>query len=109
LTSTTKQAEYSRRHYELNAVSIRKKNRVLRDIARARNREYVMAAKADRPCSLCDGSFHPAAMDFHHVGPKTMNIGEMASRGVSLERLQLEIDQCRLICANCHRTLHATE
>lgn len=71
---------------------------------RARNRDYVRVAKQN-PCAHCGGTFHPAAMEFHHLDPtqKLNNIATMVGTGRSMKSLQEEIAKCVLICANCHR------
>lgn len=56
-------------------------------------------------CARCPES-DPACLDFHHTGPKTMGIAQMASRRWSLRRIQNELGKCELLCANCHRREH---
>jgi hypothetical protein len=41
-------------------------------------------------------------MDFDHVGPKTANISSLVFT-VSTERLIKELDECQVVCSNCHR------
>ena len=42
-------------------------------------------------------------MQFDHVsGDKLFNIGDAANRGLSLLRIQEEMDKCEIVCANCH-------
>ena len=57
-------------------------------------------------CEMCKESFHPAAMDFHHINPteKDKDPGLMMSS--SDENLFKELDKCILLCANCHRIHH---
>jgi len=41
-------------------------------------------------------------MDFDHVGEKTSEVSALVrTRGT--KRLLEEIEQCELVCANCHR------
>lgn len=51
----------------------------------------------------------PACMDFHHLSPrnKDNSISRMVSNEVSIPVLQAEMDKCAVVCANCHRKLHA--
>jgi L-lysine 2,3-aminomutase len=45
-------------------------------------------------------------LDFDHVGAKTGCVVELARRGYSLRRLEKEVSQCEIRCANCHRRRH---
>ena len=72
----------------------------------ARRRE-IAAWSADlkrgKPCADCGTSFHPAAMQWDHIGTdKEINIGDTARRGWSRARILKEIAKCELVCANCH-------
>ena len=69
-------------------------------------REFVITYKREHPCVMC-GEPDPACLDFHHVDNKVESIGNAVSRGWSVKRLTKEIDKCEVLCANCHRKLHA--
>lgn len=59
-------------------------------------------------CSICNQSFPLAAYDFHHVDMTTKEGSPgavLASR--SLATIADELSKCVLVCANCHRVLHA--
>lgn len=60
-------------------------------------------------CAHCLRSFHPAAMDFHHVDSSSKEKSVAVLLGGSKEKALKEIEKCILLCSNCHRTLHATE
>ena len=53
-------------------------------------------------CATCAQAFPSRIFDFHHLGNKTGNIGELID-GVSVARLAVEAVKCILLCANCHR------
>jgi hypothetical protein len=76
---------------------------------RARHRSWLNQFKADRGCARCAES-DPACLDFHHLDSddKTMNVSQMVSHGYSLEKIQVEIEGCAVLCANCHRKEHHT-
>ena len=57
-------------------------------------------------CQVCGGVFPSAAFDFHHVGKKDADPSFLIANG-SVERIAQEIEQCILLCANCHRIEHA--
>lgn len=74
---------------------------------RGRVRELVIAFKVLHPCSICGESRIPC-LDFHHVkGKKEACISTMVSDKVSLEKIRIEMDKCIVVCANCHRMIHA--
>jgi hypothetical protein len=60
-------------------------------------------------CEICGYDKHTAALDFHHKipGKKDFNISQIASRSFS-KTIRKELDKCMLLCANCHREIHAT-
>lgn len=48
------------------------------------------------------------ALEFHHLDPneKDFGIGE-SGRTMAFEKMKKEVDKCILVCANCHREIHA--
>lgn len=70
---------------------------------------------ADRPvrykggkCIFCGYSKYIGALDFHHIRNDGKDFG-ISDKGYtrSWERTKKELDKCILVCANCHRELHA--
>lgn len=60
--------------------------------------------KKNHPCEDCGHTFHPAAMQFHHVrGRKKFTVGNLTRSNKSLEA---EMGKCVLLCANCHFVRH---
>jgi hypothetical protein len=68
-------------------------------------REY----KAECSCRRCSED-HPACLDFHNVdrSEKDRSVSRMLADGFARDRIREEIDECMLLCANCHRKEHAT-
>ncbi len=62
-------------------------------------------------CVICGYCACPAALEFHHVDPETKEFGAASIRGMLdggfTERVKAELDKCILLCANCHREVHA--
>jgi len=58
-------------------------------------------------CQRCDAS-HPACLDFHHVDSedKELGVSQMISYGYAVDSLREEIENCVVLCANCHRKEH---
>lgn len=59
-------------------------------------------------CMICGYNRCPDALDFHHTDPRKKEFG-LAVGGLtrSWDKIKKEIDKCVLICANCHREVHA--
>ena len=59
-------------------------------------------------CIFCGYDKTVWAMDLHHIDGSTKEFG-LATRGLtrSWEKIKEEADKCILVCANCHREIHA--
>lgn len=58
-------------------------------------------------CHSCGGTFHPAIFEFHHIDPTTKGDKDPSKcLSLSWQKLQIELDKCILVCANCHRLIH---
>lgn len=59
-------------------------------------------------CCLCGYDKVQDALDFHHIDPSTKEYG-IAEKGTchNLDKDIAEIRKCVLVCANCHREIHA--
>ena len=68
-------------------------------------RSYINEDKK-RGCEICGYNKFIGALDYHHVrGEKVFELSSNSSR--SITQIQEEMDKCMLVCANCHRELHA--
>ena len=58
-------------------------------------------------CEKCGYNKYIGALEFHHLDPNEKDFG-IASNGItrSWEILKKELDQCILVCSNCHREIH---
>ena len=96
--------QFRKDHYETNKVSEKKR---IYD----RRRELAMwfnEYKKTLKCECCQEN-HPSCIEFHHTNPKEkeINVSECTSDGWSKERIMKEVAKCRVLCANCHRKIHA--
>lgn len=59
-------------------------------------------------CCKCGYDRCMSALEFHHLDPneKDFGIGERG-KTLSFEKMKKEVDKCILVCANCHREIHA--
>ena len=83
--------------YIIKAVSKRRKK--LREMAR-----IYKGGK----CTICGYSRSLEALDFHHLDRSKKGFG-ISEHGLtkSWDKIKEELDKCVLICANCHREVHA--
>lgn len=56
-------------------------------------------------CKIC-GENEICTLDYHHLQNKEENIAKLL-RGGSLKKVKEEIKKCVVLCANCHRKVHA--
>lgn len=59
-------------------------------------------------CICCEYNKCDSALEFHHLDPKEKEFN-LGLNGVtrSWEKNKKELDKCVLVCANCHREIHA--
>lgn len=74
---------------------------------RKKIREMAIRYKGGK-CVFCGYSKYAGALDFHHVKDANKNFG-ISAKGYtrSWERVKKELGKCILVCANCHREVHA--
>lgn len=78
-------------------------------VTKRRKKLKVMAIEyKGGKCSICRYNKCVGALDFHHIDEKTKSF-DLSTRGLtrSWEKTKAEIDKCILVCANCHREIHA--
>lgn len=73
----------------------RKKEKILKEIIQDRKKE----------CSNC-GEKEKVCLDFHHLRDKKFNLAHGSKTG-SITKVLEELEKCIVLCANCHRKLHA--
>jgi 5-methylcytosine-specific restriction endonuclease McrA len=74
---------------------------------RQRLRDMARSFKGGK-CKICGYNKCSNALEFHHRDPKKKDFG-LSVRGLtrSWEKVRKETEKCELICANCHREIHA--
>ena len=56
-------------------------------------------------CKIC-GESEPCCLDYHHIEIKENLVSRLVA-GASWKKIVSEIAKCTLVCANCHRKIHA--
>lgn len=64
---------------------------------------YVMGGQ----CQLCGYDKAIEALEFHHINPDEKELSFNKAISVSWEKTDKELQKCILLCANCHREVHA--
>jgi len=61
-------------------------------------------------CAICGYDTCIDALEFHHLDSEKKKFG-LSTRGLtrSWDEIKKELDKCILVCANCHRELHAKQ
>ncbi len=94
-------SEYGAEHYQANRDQyIARATAHSKRLARERT-EYLIAYFGKHPCMDC-GETDPVVLEFDHVGKKSFSIGQ-ALKSYKWQRILDEIEQCEVVCANCHR------
>lgn len=71
---------------------------------RWRAQAAILDELRDVPCQDCGGRFPPCAMDFDHRDATTKRSGVTRMIGrAGLDSILREVDECDIVCANCHR------
>lgn len=80
-------------------------------IKQKEDREYkrrlVSRYKTIKSCAVCGYRSCSQAMDLHHVDPSTKEKTVSQLMGYSIKKIKDELSKCVVLCANCHRELHA--
>lgn len=77
-------------------------------VARYRQRQKLKVVEAlGGKCSICGYNKCVWALEVHHIDPSIKKFG-IAFGGITKSWLRIaeEIQNCRLLCANCHREEH---
>ena len=74
---------------------------------RQKGKDAVNAFKS-KPCAICNTCYPPIAMDLHHLdsSSKSGNVSQIRKIKGRAGIMQ-ELTKCAVLCAVCHRLLHA--
>jgi predicted HNH restriction endonuclease len=76
-------------------------------VERQRNVKQKAVDYLGGKCSICDYNKYTGALEFHHIDPAEKDFTIAQLKLTSFERIKTELDKCLLLCANCHREIHA--
>jgi len=106
-----------RDYYQKHKERIRQYNKDNRERFRKRRTDYkkririehkqILVKEHGGKCILCDYD-RPFGLDFHHKEPSQKEFSIGRNVGIkTLNKLRAEASKCVLLCAACHRALHA--
>lgn len=108
--------QYSKEYRENNPLNIRSKygREKMGDIKqvlkrRDKSKEEAILSKGGK-CEICGFKYNgenAACFDFHHINPKEKQYNPSTALRLSKEERDEELSKCLLVCANCHRLIHA--
>lgn len=88
-----------------------RKEYMIKAVAKRRRKIRLMAIeRLGSKCIKCGYCKYPEVLEFHHKDPSQKLFG-IGQRGLtrSWEKIKAEIGKCDLLCANCHREIHAEQ
>ena len=97
-------ARYYAEHREVQKARLLANTARRRDTSRRKAAEYLTT----HPCVDC-GERDLVVLDFDHIREKKSAVSALIASGASWERVEAEIRQCEVRCANCHRIKTAAE
>jgi hypothetical protein len=74
-----------------------------------RNTKQRIFLSMGAKCQCCGYNRCHDALELHHVDPKTkeFEVGDIRANPVSWARIVTELRKCVMLCAICHREVHA--
>lgn len=72
-----------------------------------KNRKHNLIQVFGGKCCLCNFNSFVEALEFHHVHPEDKEFPLSSNIMKSLDKQLKEARKCVLLCANCHRGVHA--
>jgi|TARA_B100001564_G_C20218870_1_gene480734 DNA repair exonuclease SbcCD ATPase subunit len=106
-----KQREVQRLWAQKQSPETKKKNYLRNQDNKKLMVEKLNQLKLDKGCCMLCGDYHPpCCFDFHHIEPKKNKqheVSQLAQKGYKWETIQKEVDKCYMLCAPCHRKIHA--
>ena len=97
--------ELNVKHYH-SSPERRLKLRAASEATKLANRSFLHRYKRYCGCVVCNEK-EPVALDLHHLDPSEKDGDPSNMVLLSRETLKKEVRKCIVLCANCHRKVHA--
>lgn len=72
-------------------------------------RKFNIVHKAGGKCVICGYKRNLAALAFHHINEKNVSLSGPYLIKMSVARAEQELNECALVCHNCHCEIHHPE
>ena len=69
----------------------------------AEKRAYIIKYKKEKGCSVCGYNKCHQALEYDHIDRSKKTTKMSKAYKLSWERLHKEMENCVILCANCHR------
>lgn len=89
--------------------SRKKKQKHYQQVAKDRegsNTQRIREWKSEQGCKVCGENF-AQCLELHHLDPTTKEFDPAEARNKSWNTFITEAAKCVVLCANCHRKVHA--
>jgi hypothetical protein len=75
---------------------------------RRKHLKYLVVQEAGGKCQICGYKRYTGALEFHHLNNSEKRF-ELSVRDLTKSWTEIikEVHKCLLLCANCHREIHA--
>ena len=80
-------------------------NQKRKRILKQKNKKYIDKIKS-KGCIIC-GEKELCCLEFHHIDPTNKIDSVVNMLNKEHELLKKEVNKCVVLCANCHRKVHA--
>lgn len=78
----------------------------VRRLRHAKNTALIRAWKVERGCKFCP-ELEPVCLELHHLDPSVKEADPSTYAAKSFAAFLIEAAKCVVVCANCHRKVHA--
>ena len=97
---------YDREYHAKRSTSAKKQKQQLQKARRAGLVTRLRKWKGDKGCQCCSEN-DPVCLDMHHLDPLEKDFTIGANLTLSWDNIMAECSKCIVVCANCHRKIHA--
>lgn len=95
---------YAAAHYKKYGDAYRERAKIRRATVKKGLQAHMLLYLKDHPCTIC-GEDDVRTLEFDHLEPalKSFGIAKAITDGRKWADILIEIEKCRVLCANCHK------